>query len=79
MSLSNSTAAWERVRNTHTKFADWSVNSVRTVKFLGEDHLQLGISHRKTGQKANAYIDAHYNLVINEEDPNDAFRRVLIA
>ena len=73
----NSTQAWNRVQQVHTRLADWSVSSVRTVKYKTEDHLKLGISNRKTGQTASCLIDAQYNLVIDDTDREDIFNRLL--
>ena len=76
--LDNSSAAWARVQQVHTKFADWGVNSIKPYKMFEQEHLKLGIYHKKSGEKANATIDSSFNLVIDEKDSMDAFQRVLL-
>lgn len=71
--LDNSTYYWEEVKKVHNRLQEWGVNSVKTVKYLGEDHLKLGIYDRKGSQKATATIDDQGNLVIDETDPMDVF------
>ena len=75
--VNQSSQAWKRVQQVHTKLADFNISTIKGINYKGDDHIKIGITNKNTGQTATVLIDADYNLVIDDTDQMDAFSRVL--
>ena len=71
--LNKSSEAWKNVQKKHSKLENWSFNSVKSVQFLGQEHLRFQVTNRKTNERAIATVGSDMDLVIDEQDPMDVF------